>query len=230
MISPRSCAPIRLGRRIYDNLRKAMTYIFAVHMPIAGARAAAVALRACRSCSGPLHIAFLEMVIDPVCSMVFEAEPEERNVMRRPPRPVQARLLSRGLLVWGLVQGIAACVAVAAVFAIAGGAALPDGEMRSLAFVSLVLGNAGLILINRDFGASLAATFHPGNATMWILLAAVAALLLAVVGLEPARVLFQLAPLSIAQTALCLAGVIALVGTLEFLKPLLRRPDGGTRG
>ena len=76
---------IRLGRRIYDNLRKAMGFIFAVHVPIAGL-ALLPLLLGLPILFGPVHIAFLEMVIDPVCSLVFEAEREEDDVMRRPPR------------------------------------------------------------------------------------------------------------------------------------------------
>jgi Ca2+-transporting ATPase len=76
---------MRLGRRIYDNLRKAMGFIFAVHVPIGGL-ALAPLLTGWPIILGPIHIALLELVIDPVCSLAFEAEPEERDVMRRPPR------------------------------------------------------------------------------------------------------------------------------------------------
>ena len=77
---------VRLGRRIYDNLRKAMGFIFAVHVPIAGL-ALMPLLFGLPILFGPVHIAFLQMVIDPVCSLVFEAEAEEDDVMRRQPRP-----------------------------------------------------------------------------------------------------------------------------------------------
>ena len=80
---------IRLGRRIYDNLRKAMGFIFAVHVPIAGL-ALLPLLVGLPILFGPMHIAFLEMVIDPVCSLVFEAETEEDDVMRRPSRAPNA--------------------------------------------------------------------------------------------------------------------------------------------
>ncbi len=85
---------IRLGRRIYDNLRKAMGFIFAVHVPIAGL-ALLPLLFGLPIVLGPIHIAFLEMVIDPVCSLVFEAETEEDDVMRRPPRSPDQPLFSR---------------------------------------------------------------------------------------------------------------------------------------
>ena len=81
---------VRLGRRIYDNLRKAMGFILAVHVPIAGLSLMPL-LFGLPILFGPMHIAFLEMVIDPVCSLVFEAETEEDDVMPRPPRPPQNR-------------------------------------------------------------------------------------------------------------------------------------------
>ena len=87
---------IRLGRRIYDNLRKAMGYILAVHVPIAGL-ALIPLLFGLPLVFWPVHIAFLEMVIDPVCSIVFEAEGEETDMMRRPPRPPPRRCSPQAL-------------------------------------------------------------------------------------------------------------------------------------
>ena len=98
---------IRLGRRIYDNLRKAMGFIVAVHVPIAGL-ALLPLIFGLPMIFGPIHIAFLEMVIDPVCSLVFEAETEEDDVMRRPPRAPDEPLFSARLIVWSLLQGLLA--------------------------------------------------------------------------------------------------------------------------
>ena len=86
-------ASIRMGRRIYDNLRKAIRFIIAVHVPIAG-MALIPLLLGYPLLLGPVHIAFLEMVIDPVCSLVFEAETDEANIMSRPPRSPRQRLFS----------------------------------------------------------------------------------------------------------------------------------------
>ena len=83
---------VRLGRRIFDNLRKSMSYILAVHVPIAG-MALLPLLLGWPVVLFPLHIAFLELVIDPACSMVFENEPPEPDLMQRPPRDVSTCLL-----------------------------------------------------------------------------------------------------------------------------------------
>ncbi|MEQ1516044.1 MAG: HAD-IC family P-type ATPase, partial [Usitatibacteraceae bacterium] len=96
---------VRLGRRIYDNLRKAIEYIVAVHIPIAGL-ALLPLLLGLPLILTPIHIAFLEMIIDPACSVVFEAEPEEDDVMRRPPRDPSAPLLMRSQILWSITQGV----------------------------------------------------------------------------------------------------------------------------
>ena len=108
-------AAVRLGRRIYDNLVKAMGFILAVHVPIAGL-ALLPLIFGLPILFGPMHIAFLEMVIDPVCSLVFEAEAEEEDVMRRPPRDPNEPLFSRTLVVWGLFQGAMGFALVAAIY------------------------------------------------------------------------------------------------------------------
>src|SRR5204863_2276936 len=109
---------IRLGRRIYDNLRKAMSFILAVHVPIAGLALLPLVF-GLPLLFGPIHIAFLEMIIDPVCSLVFEAEAEEDNVMRRPPRAPDEPLFSWALISWSALQGALACVLVAAIYVMA---------------------------------------------------------------------------------------------------------------
>ena len=85
---------VRLGRRIFDNLRKAMAFLLAVHVPIAGLAVLPVLL-GWPLILLPVHIVFLELIIDPACSIVFESEPEDRNVMRRPPRPFGEPLFDR---------------------------------------------------------------------------------------------------------------------------------------
>jgi P-type Ca2+ transporter type 2C len=145
---------IRLGRRIYDNLRKAMGFIFAVHVPIAGL-ALLPLLLGLPIIFGPIHIAFLEMVIDPVCSLVFEAETEEDDVMRRLPRAPDEPLFSWPLIVWSLLQGALAFALVATIFVLAYRSGMPEREVRALAFFSLVVAIVSLILVNRSFSASL---------------------------------------------------------------------------
>ena len=210
---------VRLGRRIFDNLRKAMGYVLAVHVPIAGLAFLPLVL-GLPPLLGPLHVAFLEMVVDPVCSIAFEAEPEEADVMRRPPRDPTSPLLPPALMLWSLAQGAAALAAVSAVYLLALRAGLAEDAVRSRAFLALVLANVGLILVNRAFGASLIGAFSGHNPALRWVLAAAAALLGGVLAIPPAAALFRFGPLGIAGAAWAVgAAAIMLVG-LEGLKAL----------
>jgi Ca2+-transporting ATPase len=212
---------IRLGRRIYDNLRKAMAYIVAVHVPIAGL-ALLPLLLGFPLVLTPIHIAFLEMVIDPACSIVFEAEPDEDDLMRRPPRNPESQILSSRLVGWSLVQGVLAFAAVAASFA--GGLAreMPENELRALVFVSLVLINTSLILVNRTFSSSMFVAFARPNLSLWLLLSGVVTILAISLTWQPAMDLFRFGPLHFDDLGLSLlAGMVVLV-VLELIKPYWR--------
>lgn len=213
---------VRLGRRIHDNLRKAIGFIFAVHVPIAGL-ALLPLLFGLPILFGPMHIAFLEMVIDPVCSLVFEAEVEEDDVMRRPPHAPNEPLFSVPLIVWSILQGACAFVVVAVIFVTALWRGMPETEVRALAFFSLVLAIFSLILVNRSFSASLITAFRRPNAALaWVLLAVPTMLSLTL--LWPlVSGLFRFGPLHFNDLALTFgAGVLVLV-FLELLKPLWRK-------
>jgi Ca2+-transporting ATPase len=212
---------IRLGRRIYDNLRKAIGFILAVHVPIAGL-ALLPLLFGLPILFGPMHIAFLEMVIDPVCSLVFEAETEEDDVMRRKPRVPDEPLVSLQLIGWSLLQGACAFALVAFIFIMALRRGMPEAEVRALTFFSLVLTIVSLIFVNRSFSASLVTALRrPNPALAWVLLMVVTVLGLTL--LWPfAAGLFRFGPLHLDDLALTLgAGALVLV-FLELLKPLWR--------
>jgi Ca2+-transporting ATPase len=212
---------IRLGRRIYDNLVKAMLFILAVHLPIAGL-ALLPLLLGLPLVLGPIHIALLEMVIDPVCSLVFEAEPEEDDVMRRPPRPPQAPLFSWPLIAWGFAQGALALVLVIGVLLGAVARGMPEAEVRALTFFSLVTSLLGLVLIDRSFSASLAAAFRRPNPMLTVIAALVAALSALVLLWPPARALLHFGPLHPDDVALTLAVGAGVLVLLEAAKSWLR--------
>ncbi len=164
----RSSSAIRLGRRIYDNLRKAMAFIFAVHVPIAGLALLPLVFGLPLMFS-PVAIAFLELIIDLVCSLVFEAERDERDVMTRPPRRADFELFSWPLIGWSVLQGTLAFVLTAAIFVGALRSGLASDEARTLAFADLVVCIVALVLVNRSFSASfVSAFFRPNPALAWI--------------------------------------------------------------
>jgi len=168
---------IRQGRNIYSNIRRAIRYILAVHVPIAGLALLPILVGAPLVLM-PLHVVFLELIIDPACSIVFEREVATDDIMRRPPRPPTERLLGIGQLFASLAQGAAMFAAVAAMYTVGRAQALTPAQIGSLAFTALVAGNIGLITLYRS-GGSMLATLR--NRNMAFTLVALAALVLLVV-------------------------------------------------
>lgn len=212
---------VRLGRRIFDNLRKAMGFIFAVHVPIAGLSLLPL-LFGLPILFGPIHIAFLEMVIDPVCSLVFEAEREEDDVMRRPPRNPNSPLFSGALIGWGLLQGTLAFALLAGIYLVALRQGMAENEIRALVFFSLVLTIVGLIFVNRSFSASLLTALIRPNRSLMIVVVAVASMLGGTLLWPFATSLFRFGPLHLDDLAVTLAAGSAVLACLELLKPFWR--------
>lgn len=157
---------VRMGRRIFDNLRKAMAYILAVHVPIAGLSLIPVILK-WPLILLPVHIVFMELIIDPACSIVFEAEPEEKDIMKRPPRDVKEPLLNRRMVVLSVMQGIGVLAIVLAVFVLARSLGHNENETRALAFATLVIANLGLIFTNRSWSRTILHTLRARNTAAW---------------------------------------------------------------
>jgi Ca2+-transporting ATPase len=213
---------IRLGRRIYDNLRKAMSFILAVHVPIAGL-ALLPLLTGLPLLFGPVHIAFLEMIIDPVCSLVFEAETEERDIMRRPPRAPDEPLLTKSLLVWSALQGGLALALTGAVMVTANAYGMPENEVRALTFFSLVFVILSLIFVNRSFSTSLVEAFTRPNRTLAVIVTFVAAVLTVSLAWRVAADLFRFGPLHADDLAVTIAAALISLVLLELSKHPLRR-------
>ncbi len=208
---------IRLGRRIYDNLRKAMGFILAVHVPIAGL-ALLPLLMGSPILLGPVHIAFLEMVIDPVCSLVFEAEPDEDDVMQRPPRAPAEALFPGAMIGASLLQGLLALVMVGTIHVFGQWRGMPEGDLRALSFFCLVTAIVVLIFVNRSARRSPWALLrHPGLA-LGVIVPTIAVLLGATLLWPLARELFRFGPLHGDDLSLVLASGVGLYLVLEALR------------
>jgi len=212
---------IRLGRRIYDNLRKAMSFILAVHVPIAGL-ALLPLVTGLPLLLGPVHIAFLEMIIDPVCSLVFEAEIEEHDIMRRPPRDPQEPLLPRALVLWGALQGLLALLTTGSVLLLAGRAGMPEDEIRALVFFVLVSVIVSLIFVNRSFSSSLREALLRPNRVLLLVIGFVIAVLAVSLAWPVAAALFRFGPLHADDLALTAGAAVATLIVLELSKFPLR--------
>ena len=215
-------AAVRLGRRIYDNLQKAMSYIFAIHIPIAGLSLIPVAL-GWPLLLLPIHIVVMELIIDPACSTVFEAEPEEANAMRRPPRAVTTAIFNRGIVVMSLLQGSVILVVSLAMFL--GGRLLTgsDDDARTMAFTTVIIANLALILTNVSWTRSIFSIMRERNAAKWWVLGGAGLLLGAMLYVPAVNQLFKFSPLRPHEVALCLLAGFASVLWFEMVKWWKRR-------
>lgn len=208
---------VRLGRRIYDNIGNAMRYIVAVHIPTAGMSLLPI-LFGWPLIFFPVHIVFLEFVIDPACSIAFEAEPERKDVMKRPPRPARGHLFDRRTLGVSLLQGVGLLLSVAMLYALALQAGKAEPVARAMAFATIVLGNVGLILVNRSqqsFAWSMLRV--PNPALNGIVLGAVAGLA-ASLYLPAVQSLFRFAAPNVVELGWSALAAIGGVGLYELYK------------
>jgi len=206
-------AAVRLGRRIFDNLRKAMAYIFAVHIPIAGLSLIPVLL-GWPLILMPIHIVLMELVIDPACSTVFEAEPEEANTMTRPPRAAAESVFNGPTVVWSLVQGGCLLLASLMMFVISRLLTHDDTVARTMAFTTLLVGNVALILTNLSWTRSLPSTLRLPNPPLWWVLGGVALFIGSMLYIPFLQILLRFSHLT--TPMLALAVVIGLIGVLWF--------------
>lgn len=208
---------VRMGRRIYDHLQKAMTYIVAVHVPIAGMSIVPVLLGGPIALM-PVHILFLELVIDPSCSVVFEAEPEDADVMSRPPRNPAAPLFGPRLIGLGLLQGLSGLLIVMTIYLSALYGWLNKSDATALSFTTLVVANLGLIFANRSWTRTIWATLQVPNAALWWVMGGTSFFLGLALYVPFLRDLFHFSTLHLNDLALCLAGGFASVIWFECLK------------
>lgn len=185
---------VRLGRRIFDNMKKAFAFIIAVHVPLAGLAILPALFRDWPLLLLPVHIAFLELVIDPSCSLVFEAEAAEVDVMRRPPRRPDEPLFSARTVAIALLQGLSVLAACAGVFVLARRGHSIDSA-RALTFIALVVATLMLILVNRSWTRSSAAMLWVPNAAFVWVVGGTVAVLVAIMFVPAARDLFHFGPL-----------------------------------
>ena len=202
---------VRMGRRIFDNLKKAMTYILAIHVPIAGMSLLPVLFN-WPLVLLPFHIVFLELIIDPACSIVFEAEPEEDHIMEKPPRNLQEPLFNKRNITYSLLQGLSVLVVVLAVFIAAMYRGQGELDARTLSFTTLIIANIGLILTNRSRSRTILSTLRSPNAALWWIIAGAIFFLCMVLYIPVLRDMFHFSTLHPIDLAISfVAGVISII-------------------
>ena len=213
---------VRMGRRIFDNIRKAMSFIVAVHIPIAGL-SLIPALLNWPLILLPVHVVFLELIIDPACSIVFEAQAEEPNTMNRPPRRLGERLFDRKLAVSSLYQGLVVLGLALLVFATVMGTSHNELKARAATFITLVIADLGLIMSNRAWSVSFFKALRQRNAAFWGVSGGTILFLILSVAVPSLRDLFRFGALTYFEAALALGAGFLSILLLMILKVWLVR-------
>jgi Ca2+-transporting ATPase len=204
---------IRYGRRVFANLRKAMVFVIAVHIPIVGLSMLPVLL-GWPMLLMPVHILFLQLIIDPACSIVFEAEPLDSDAMTAAPRSPDARLFDASVLTRGLWQGSGLLLLLLALFGGARELSGSDDMARALTFAVLVVSSLGLIFVNRTWNRAVGAAAIQSNPYfLWMTFASIA--VLAIILYVP--VISTLFAFALPSPMLMSIGLgVALISTLWF--------------
>ena len=219
---PAIVSAIRLGRRIYDNLTKAVRFVFAAHVPIAGLAVLPVIFN-WPLLLMPLHIVFIELIVDPACSMAFEAEPAEPGIMHRRPRAKDARLFDRSTVLVGLLQGVGLLLAVLITFLFSMRSGRPAEDARTIAFTTLVIGNVVLIWANRSVRTPFSRPRENRNPALWLVTLGSTATLFVVLYVPYLRMLFQFSVLHLQDLAVALVLGSITITWFEVLKVVRRK-------
>jgi len=160
----------------------------------------------------PMHIVFLELVIDPACSLVFEAEKEEADIMERPPRTSEDSLFSRKTATISFFQGLSVLVVVLAVFLMSYYGGDSETHSRALTYTTLIFANLGLIFMNRSWSRTIFKSLELPNKTLWYVSGGALFFLGVILYLPFGRDLFKFSPLSFTDILLCLgAGFLSIL-------------------
>lgn len=208
---------VKMGRRIFDNLKKATSYIFAVHVPIVGMSVIPVLFQ-WPLVLFPVQIVFLELIIDPACSIVFEAEPAEKDVMKRPPRSLNEPIFDRKMIGLSILQGISVLIVVLSIYLISLNQGQNVEEARALCFTTLILANLALILTNRSWSSTIIDNLKSPNRALWWVMGGALIFLLMVLYIPHLRSLFSFGFLHPEDILICLAGSIISILWFEIFK------------
>ena len=203
---------IKMGRRIFDNLQKAFGYTFAIHVPIAGLSLIPILMGNLPLILWPVHIVFLELIIDPSCSIIFEAEKEESNIMSRPPKSLNDKFFGMSKILVSCLQGAGILVITLAVYGIGLHLGYGNNEVRTMAFITLIVSNISIILTNRSWTSNIfRIIITPNKAVLWVIGGAIFFLAL-ILNIPFFLELFQFQKLHALNIIICsLAGITSIV-------------------
>ncbi len=211
---------VKMGRRIFDNLQKALGYIFAIHVPIAGLSLIPVFVADWPLLLWPVHIVFLELIIDPACSIIFEAEVEEKNVMNRPPKDINEPFFGAKKIWLSCSQGIGILLIVFAVYFFGLKLGFSEQEDRALAFTTLIAANIAVILSNRSWTRNIFQILRTSNRTVKYVVGGAASFLLLILNVPFLLNLFQFEKISLSEALVCIVLGFSSIIWFELYKVL----------
>ena len=209
---------IRAGRKIFDNLQKAMSYIIAIHVPIIGLTLLPAFFPSLPILLMPLHIVFMELIIDPVCSIAFESEKEEKGIMNRPPRNPNMRFFGFNKIFSSAAMGILLLVMVVAVYFLAINENHTDGEIRAIAFSSLIIGNIFLIVTTLSKTRNFLAVLSEKNIALSVIIIAASGLMILLISVPYLRSIFNFEFPGIKHFSISIIGASIVLLILEIIK------------
>lgn len=209
---------IKMGRRIFDNLQKAFGYTVAIHVPIAGLSLFPILLGHLPLILWPVHIVFLELIIDPACSIIFEAEKEELNVMIRPPKSLTNKFFGLNKMLFSFLQGFGILIITLAVYGGGLYLGLGDIEVRTMTFTTLIVSNIAIILTNRSWTANIFKIIAtPNTAVLWVVGGAIFFMAL-ILNIPFFLNLFQFEKLHFLNVLICIIAGSATIVWFEIFK------------
>ena len=220
---------VKMGRRIFDNLQKALGYIFAIHVPIAGLSLIPVFFADLPLLLWPVHIVFLELIIDPACSIIFEAEKEEKNVMSRPPKDINEPFFGAKKIWLSCSQGIGILVIVFAVYLVGLKLNYSEKEVRALAFTTLIAANIAVILSNRSWTRNIFQILGTSNKTVKWVVGGASLFLVLILNVPFLLNLFQFEKISLAEALVCVALGFSSIIWFEMYKVINNREKKSVR-
>jgi Ca2+-transporting ATPase len=209
---------IRLGRKIFDNLQKAMSYIIAIHIPIIGLTLLPAFFSTLPILLMPLHIVILELIIDPVCSIAFEHEVEEENIMNRNPRDSREKFFGGSKIMSSILQGLLLLGMTVTIYFLTLNQGHTDEAVRAIAFSALVLGNVFLILTNLSKTRNFIKVITERNWAVWILLSIALIMLILIISVPFLQQLFNFEFPGIRHFIPSIFGAVSILVILELIK------------
>lgn len=209
---------IRAGRKIFDNLQKAMSYIIAIHIPIIGLTLLPAFFPGLPILLMPLHIVFMELIIDPVCSIAFESEKEEKGIMDRPPRKPNMQFFGFKKIFSSAAMGFLLLAMVVAVYFLAISENHTDGEIRAIAFSSLIIGNIFLILTTLSKTRNFIMVLLEKNIALLVIIIAASGLMVLLISAPYLQSIFSFDYPGLSHFSISIIGAAIVLLILEIIK------------